>query len=330
MPITIVRKVKSFTDPASRIERLIARIEPRFRVRFLDFVKRFKDKLTLSRLEEFLRLGKIEEAMVLSEIEAIRLGRVWGDAYVLAGDEAAAFVANALNISVNFNVVNENALQQIRDNQLRLVREFTFKQRMATKEALENGVRRGINPRDMAREFRGSIGLTQRQVRAVNNFRHLLETNNRQALQRLLRDRRFDPSFRRAVNSGVPLRQDQIDKMVNRYRERYVKYRSEVIARTEALRSANAGTEQLYQQAISDGTMSPADLIREWRTGQDGRVRNPAHTAMHGQKRPFGQLFMSGKGNMLQRPGDPGAPPSETIQCRCALTTRFRGNVGGI
>lgn len=310
------------TDPADRLLRMMARADPKLRRRFMEVVRAIKDRWTLGHIEELLELGQAESALIVAEMAARPLGRLWGDVYILSGDETAAFVGDSLKIDVKFDVVNDRALATMKANQLRLVREFGRQQRRATREALVDGMRRGLNPRETARAFRDSIGLTERQVQAVGNYRRLLETNSRGALARQLRDRRFDPSIRRAIDTGAPLDAKKIDAMVSRYRERYLKYRSEVIGRTESLRSVHAGSEELYAQAVEDGTLRADELTRQWVTGRDERVRG-SHTPMHGQKQPIGQPFISGKGYMLLYPGDPNAPAEESIQCRCAVTTRF-------
>lgn len=310
------------TDPADRLLAMMARVEPRFRRRFLEVVRTIKSRWTLSQIEGLLATGQAESALVVAEMAAVPLGRTWGDVYILSGDETAAYVGNALDIVVNFDTVNTRALATTQANQLRLVREFGRQQRLATREALVDGMRRGLNPRDTARAFRDSIGLTERQVRAVGNYRRLLETNSRGALARQLRDRRYDPAVRRATVTGAPLDSKKVDMMVGRYRERYLKYRSEVIARTESLRAAHAGSEELYAQAIDNGTLRADELARQWVTARDERVRG-SHAPMHGQRQPVGQPFVSGSGHMLLYPGDPNAPGSESIQCRCAVTTRF-------
>ena len=156
------------------------------------------------------------------------------------------------------------------------------------------------------------------------NYRRLLgrvSEGDSEALTRQLRDRRFDPTVRRAVAAREPLSQAQIDRMVERYRARYVKYRAEVIGRTEALRAVHAGNDEAYRQAIDGGAIDLDELQRTWVTARDERVR-PTHRVAGGQVRGINEPFIVG-GAQLRYPGDPRGPAKETIQCRCALTTRF-------
>ena len=156
---------------------------------------------------------------------------------------------------VDFDAINDRAVRLMRENKLRLVREFLDSQRAATQHALVEGVTEGLNPIAQARAFRDSIGLTSRQEAAVGNYRRLLQTGDRDALVRALRDRRYDPTVRRAIASDRPLTTSQIDRMVARYRERYIKYRSEVIARTESLKIVHQGNDEMYHQAVESGKL---------------------------------------------------------------------------
>ena len=110
--------------------------------------------------------------------------------------------------------------------------------------------------------------------------------------------------------------------MVGRYRERYLRFRAETIARTEALRAVHQSSEEAYRQAVDQGQLDPGALVRTWITAADERVRG-SHRAMMGQQRGFDETFTSGVGNRLRFPGDPNAPASETVRCRCVLTTRL-------
>jgi hypothetical protein len=95
--------------------------------------------------------------------------------------------------------------------------------------------------------------------------------------------------------------------MVQRYAERFVKHRSEVIGRTEAMRAVNQGNEEAYRQAIADGTINADQLRREWRTRLDGRERR-THEFLNGQVRGWGETWVTENG-VLRYPGDPRPRP---------------------
>lgn len=324
------------------IRDLASSAEDRLAIVWASVVAAMRDARTTQELADLLAAGRFEDAVdtVLSAAPRFAVG--WQKEFVRAGEVAAEDIEAELRkvtqgeVVVDFNMVHQDAVRAMQENRLRLVREITDGQRRAIREAMQAGVERGLNPIDQARAFRNAIGLTQRQVAAVNNYRRLLERNDPEALQRALRDRRFDATTRRALKEGKPLSKKQIDTMVGRYRERMHKHRSEVIARTEGLRAVHEGTHSMFRQAVIDGKMGADDVTREWNTAGDERVRTTestsgktSHAAMHGQVvRGLETPFVSGGGNNLLYPGDPSAPGYDTIQCRCAVGVRL-SMVGG-
>ncbi len=311
------------TDPVKRIEALLDGAEPLFRREFLAMVNAIKNEHTLEELADLLSQGRIDEALRSINRGAVPLAAAWTEVYVLSGKDTAGQVTLASGeILVEFDQVNFRAVQAMRENQLRLVQEFAEQQRRATQRALIDGIQRGLNPREQARAFRNSIGLTEKQQAAVNNYRRLLENLDRQALTRKLRDVRSDGTVRRAIDQDKPLTQKQIDTMVGRYRQRSLKLRSETIARTEALRSVHEGSAEMFRQAIQGGILSAEQLTRIWNTSRDERVRG-SHRPMHEQERGIDEPFVSGAGNLLMHPGDVSAPAEEVIKCRCVVATRI-------
>lgn len=310
-----------YTD-AGRVEALVDRLEPRLQRAFREALARMRDRLDLGELADMLSRGQIEDALdVVTEAAVRTLTGANAQAIIAAADDAAKFLSQALRLEVVFDQVNQRAVEAIRRNSLQFIRDFTSEQRRATRLALQDGISRGLNPRDQARLFRDSIGLTQKQEASVQNYRRLLQENSTEALTRELRDRRYDASVRRAAQ-GEGLTPDQIERMVDRYRQRSINLRAETIARTEALRSAHEGSNLMYEEAIAEGRMVPEQLVQSWSCRRDGRER-AWHRSMADQVRPFGQPFISGRGNRLMYPGDPSAPGVEVISCRCSIVTRY-------
>ena len=309
------------TDPASRIERLVERQDRRFRRVFLQAIQVIQDNLTLDTIVELLERGDIEAALSVIEDAARLIGTAYGAALAESATDTADFLSRALTVGVGFDVTNQRAVNAIQRNSLRLINGFTSEQRETVRQVLARGISEGLNPREQARLFRESIGLTPRQEQAVANYQRLLRAGSREALTRELRDARFDRTVNRAITRGEPLTEEQIQRMVSRYRERYIRYRSEVIGRTEALRSAHEGSEEMYRQAVETGALDPESIRRKWVTAGDERVRN-SHNALNGQERGLEETWQ-GEDGTLRFPGDPSAPPSETVQCRCVLTTRL-------
>lgn len=327
MPSTQIRKQQDDSD-AALLRRLLRTSDRTIREAFLRAVNQVRSQDTLLQIADLLDTGNIEEALRFIEVIPAAVSTAVTFSIVNSGQEVSSLLSRVLSIPTSFDQTNQRAVAIMRESRLRLISQFTEQQREATSLALTDGIERGLNPREQARNFRNSIGLTAYQQQAVMNYRSLLESGSRQALNRRLRDARFDRTVVNAIESGNVLNETQIDRMVDRYQERFIRYRSEVIARTEALRAVHQGTEEMYQQAFDSGELSPAQLERTWLiaggTNAQGQSRTrDTHLPMNGQQRPIGEAFVSGAGVSLRYPGDEDAPASETTQCRCIITTRF-------
>lgn len=93
------------------------------------------------------------------------------------------------------------------------------------------------------------------------------------------------------------------------YTSRMPPYRTEMIARTETIRSSNAGTQELFQEwGVKE---------HEWLSTKDDRTR-PDHLEADGQAVGIDQPFSVG-GEMLMYPGDPSGSAGNTINCRCTV-----------
>jgi hypothetical protein len=317
-----------YDDVAARLNDLIDAQESRIAQIFRNAVAQLHDDLDLRMLADLLEQGRINEALEQLQLVAESLGSASNVTFVTTGQSTADFLSSAGVGRIVFDQVAPLAVAAMQQTRLELVREFSAEQLRATQLAIMSGVEAGTNPIAQARAFRESIGLTERQWKIVDNYRRALlaigtdEKSVSDVLGRELRDRRGDAQILRAVRENRPLPQEKIDWLVGRYRDRWIKYRAEVIGRTEALRAVNSGNEEMYRQAIAAGTIRQDDLERTWEARLDGRERE-THRLLNGQKRRWGESWTTIHGE-IKFPGDPDAPASETIQCRCVLSTRIR------
>lgn len=84
--------------------------------------------------------------------------------------------------------------------------------------------------------------------------------------------------------------------------------RAERIARTETHTATQLGASVA---AKSTGL----DLVKSWAAVEDARTR-PDHSAADGQTVELDDYFIVG-GVHMKFPGDPSAPPGQTVNCRC-------------
>ena len=309
--------------------RLLDLIERHLGNGWIDLAEYLRDHNQLADIEARLEEDDIEGVIADIDVAAKQFAAETQAAYDLAGAAEANWLSDELSspdvpVVVRFDVENWRAVERARSDDLELVRGLAEEQRANVKQILADGVQRGLNPREMAKDIRGSIGLAPIQERAVRSYRRALEDGDwSNALGRELRDARADRSLERLLRDGGQLGEERIDSLVDRYRANYLTHRAEVIARTEGLRSLHQGTEDLFCQAIDRGDVVVGQLVRIWNSAHDRRVRR-SHYAMDKQERDFGEPFESGNGVELRYPGDPDADSSEVVNCRCVVSTRFR------
>jgi hypothetical protein len=332
----------------ARLDRLIDEWDPQLQRAFLDAVYRARGGAHLDQIVRMLEAGNIEaavRAVGLNPASFRPFDLTIASAFEAGGVATASGVpiilsADGLRTIFEFDVRNPAAEQWLLQHSSSLIREILADQQQMIREALTDAMTRGLNPRTAAldlvgrivaatgRREGGLIGLTASQAAWVRNYEaELRSANPLAALQRELRDRRFDAAVRRATAAGEPLPAAQIEAMVRTYRNRALRMRAEAIARTEAMAALHEAQEQSIQQAIGAG-IDAATVRFVWRTARDTRVRD-IHRTMNGQTRRMGEPFIDGNGNRLRFPGDPDAPPETVINCRCwrETLTDFLANI---
>lgn len=252
------------------------------------------------------------------------LKEAWQQTYRAGAEAELAALADKpvlkvdIGAELRFDLLNPEAVNFITAYTFGLIREISDETRRGVQVILRDAFQQGRDITQQAREIRQLVGLTERQAQAVVNFRRMLETGTeaslREALTRARRDQRFDSTIQRAIDGAARLPQERIDRMVDRYSERLLRYRSETIARTETARAASAGQQELWRQAESQGLLNRARTQMRWTTARDERTCRYC-APMDGKQVPFGQSFST----LLGTSSGPPLHPS----CRCDLTLRF-------
>jgi hypothetical protein len=256
---------------------------------------------------------------------------------VLAGVKATSDTQGVINgaqedfqIAVGLNPRLEQFALTMTSTRIREIDQTT---RDTIRQVLQSGTTAGDDPFAIARRIRGSIGLTRRQEAAVSNYERMLRALDPEALDRKLRDRRSDGTVDRAIRNDKALTDAQVRSLVDRYRDRYIKYRANVIARTESIRAVQGAQWELFQDMINKGQIDARQVRRTWIHTGDGNVRNSHVQIPSLNPRGVGQAetFTSPLGPILY-PGDPSAVAANTIQCRCAVFARIisRGLIPGL
>lgn len=275
MPVIFVKASKE--DP---IGELAGQLEGRLRLAFLRAVKALKDQITLDALAEAIRTGDITGVMTILALSQKFVNALKGigvedatnsfqkaiqDIFAAGATTAAKKLPITAQVGLSFDLMNPETVNFLQGYTFPLIQDISQKTEDGIRNVLIDAFQNGGHPFDQARKIKGFIGLTRTQSDAVLNYRKALEgpSPSRAALQRALRDGRFDRTVDRAIRNSQSLSSAYIDKMVERYQQRYLQYRAQSIARTESIRASNKGQHVLWSQAKSQGLLGKTPK-RKW------------------------------------------------------------------
>lgn len=307
---------------------------------FTQTIQSVKDQATIAEIVRLLEVGNVDGVIELLQLEpatfepieeAIRQSYRTGG--LTGAEQVGPIPTNVGTLVMRFNMRNPRAEQWLRNLSSRLVTEIFDDQRTMVRERLTDNLARGVNPRQAALDLVGRvdpqtrnrtggfIGLTSRQAQWVSDARQELEELNPNYLTRALRDKRLDGAVRRAIEDDKPLSARQIDAAISRMQARTLRYRGQVIARTESINSLRAGQFEAVKQAIEKGEVESQDIKKTWDATGDARTRID-HLQMeqaYSEGIPVDQAFVAPDLSRLMFPGDSslGATGKQTIQCRC-------------
>lgn len=269
-------------------------------------------------------LGRTEQPMEmgddLTHAMAPGITQAWAEGYTTPPIDPGS--DRRYRIDVDFDVINPAVRRHMAAYALDRIVDITAQQRETIRNALMNqSVLQGIGPLDVARTIRQAIGLTMYQEAQVQTFRSQLQALDPRALNRNLRDKRYDPTLQRAIDSGIPLTTEQLDAMTDAYHRRSIALRAETIARTESIRATTYGALARAQEVLDQHPS--LDVIKIWHATHDARTRD-THVNLDG-KQVVGirTPWITSANNTIKWPHDEDAPASETINCRCYVEWRF-------
>lgn len=322
---------------ANRFDTLIDAWEPPLRRAFLDAVYQLRDFAQIDQIARMLEAGDVDGALRAVGLDPVafrKFDRTLEDAFESGGKATAQLVpvtadAQGLRTVFQFNIRNPQAENWLRIHSAGAVKDILDDQRAMIRAYLSDAMAKGVNPRTAALDLvgrisattgkreGGTIGLTASQEQWVRKYAEELASQNPlAALERTLRDKRFDATVLKAARDKTPIPADLVQKMLRNYRNNALRYRAEAIARTEAMAALHQSQEEAMRQAVESGAIAAQTVAYVWRTAGDARVRD-SHAAMEGQRRKMGDMFTTGNGARLRYPGDPEGPASEIVNCRC-------------
>lgn len=321
---------------------------PNIRKAFLAAMQDVTDTVVLKQVIAAIELGDFERAFrslgltpaamrpLMASIE--RAFETGGVAVGKTFPKSLATHQPGVKATFRFDVRDTRAEQWAAALSARMVQTEIEHIKASIRNIVADGVTAGRNPKSMALDIVGRvnrktgqrqggvIGLTQNQERWVANVRTDLETLDARYFTRKLRvkNKAADAMVRDAIKSGKPLTADQINKLTGGYANNTLRYRGEVIGRTEGLNALRQSNREAHLQVVDMGAAKKEDVKRIWDATGDKRTRpehNQAETDTRAQPVGVDEPFVltDAAGSQLMFPGDDslGADPSMTIQCRC-------------
>lgn len=332
-------------SPKERIALFVETWEPTIRAAFMSAINSIRSSVTLRLVVEAMERGDIGRALDALHIEREAFGGLetaiadaWNAGGVNAAEDMAIRDPEGHRVVFRFGVRDPASEALIRSHAAGLVTRVTGEQIENARVVLSEGLARGDNPtrtalnlvgrvsRVTGERTGGLIGLSAPNATTVENARHALTAGDvegmRAYLQLKRRDKRFDAAVRKAIETGKPIPAQDAARITGRLSDGYLKLRGDTIARTETMTALNGSRNEAMRQAIASGRVS-ADLVtKTWRATHDGRTRF-THAVLHGQAVRFDEQFVSPSGARLLYPGDPSAPASEHVGCRCNMEVKI-------
>lgn len=164
----------------------------------------------------------------------------------------------------------------------------------------------------------GMVGLPIQMSEWVESARAQLLSGDRAAMRAYLTRKLRDTAFDKFITPGKALTVEQANRVARAYSERLLQSYAKQLAQTYAQQAYEGGRAHSLQQLIDNGTLTPEQIEKKWRTMRDERVRH-SHAVMQGQRVNFTAPFISGLGGLLMYPGDTsmGASDADIYNCRC-------------
>lgn len=307
---------------------------------FASAVSDIKNSVKLKDLEAAIERQDVDAIARLLGLDRAAFEQVDDEIYQayrvggLTGVEQIGRIPTPLgSVAFRFDMAAPAAIDWIRQESSQLITEVVNDQIEMIKQQLTNGLELGNNPRTTALDLigrynpatktrtGGTVGLTTQQSGWINKARNELSELDAHYFTRELRDKRFDSLIRSAIENKKPLTKAQIDNAITQMQNRALKYRGDVIARTESINALRAGQFQAVEQALQVGELDPQDASKSWDATLDKRTRTD-HLIMEEKYKdgiPVDEAYVFPDLSEAMYPGDNslGASAKQVIQCRC-------------
>lgn len=268
------------------LHRIADNAEPRVRRQILMAVAVVKDGTSMAKVRRSLENGELDaayNAIPWSELEHIKPVLTKTLRAILEQAAEASVKVLPKKTDIAFDVTNPKAVAWIREHSADLVTRIGDETKLAIRDKIRRAFEEGQAPVRSAREIRELIGLTPRQVKAVENYRDLLLSEGRSLAD--------------------------TDRLAARYSKRQLNHRARVIARTETINASSAGQQLLWETALDDGMLDDRETRKHWLVSRDERLCRICEPipGMNPDGRPIREQFFT--------PVGPRMSPTAHPQC---------------
>jgi len=283
------------SEEQARVMRAAMRNEKQVVDIFVRGAESVKTSFKLSDMADAYRDGKLtvlrEELDIKPFDASLRdIGAHSKEVAGVSAETSVKYLPKKVGGGILFDLRAPRIIQWSEKNTARLITEIGKTTRAAVKHTLTSALKADVHPMSAAKQIRSMIGLTERQSVAASNLRAKL------------------------LEAGVA--REKIDARVEKYADRLLNQRAEMIARTEMSAAVNGGRELLWEQLIDENHIDASRTERQWVTALDERVDDDICAPMEGVRVPIDEEFDTPAGSMFAPPAHPG--------CRCTIILQFK------
>ncbi len=283
-----------------RIEARVRQLRPELAAALLASLARVQDVLTERELRDVVR-GQASIESLFTEAVIARAFLPQQRAIRAAVEEAVRLTVPDFPMrvskgeaSVLFDYLNPRVIVAIRELETPALATLTEMVKETTRAFVENGLRDGRPPSAVARQLRSVIGIAPHQAVYVANLEAELRNLDAAVLDRKLRDHRFDKTILRAIDSGKPLTEAQVEQITSAYRRRFTAFNTDVVTRQTTLDAYRVGQRLAWDGAIETGLIDGDDLWRTWVHFDPQANPRPEHQAKDGETVRYDQPYSDG------------------------------------
>lgn len=275
------------------VHRIADKVASLIKVSLLNGLTRFMSRVKLYELAQAVErndLASLDKIISWDKLSAefTEIEEPVHDAIISSGKHSQKYLPKIIKPEISFDSTNPRIALWIKNNTAKQVTNITENGIKAIGNMVRRSFDEGLPYRQSAMLIRDSIGLNEKQGQALFNYHKNL------------------------VDQGVKGR--RVEEMTERYSKELLKYRTEMIVRTESIRAVNYGQMELWNQAGDLGLVNLDRDEKEWVVTPDDALCEYCEP-LSGMRVRINGVFDSELGSV-------SAPPLHPA-CRCSMSLVF-------